>query len=679
MRKYNIIKRIFCITFIFAFILQVKSFGANLEDVIRNVEYTSEYTKWLNLSEEEQKQTIMPRMYEIESFDNTNYNARNVNLKSSLISSKLMISNKNNYDLRDYITIKVRDQGSTGQCWAISTNSAIESNIEKTTGKISPLFSSRYTEYATSRTFLDGVNSNSFNREAGGGGFAEIALGLYTSGRGPVLEDDMPFENNENKINFSKIENLKTQKQIKDYVRFPGIYKTYSNGRVIYMDASNNIYTENQVKEIRNKIKEHIIKYGGVVSQTYGVGGATGLARQYYNNTEQVMKSTAYFCNKPSVIADHQITIIGWDDDYDISNFNPNCRPTTKGAYIVLNSWGENFGENGVYYISYEDAFIERLILGIISTEDLDYDNIYQYDELGNNYVIAVSGEIYGANVFERNDSSKDELLTQISLSCLVDTKCDVYVNAEDGELNSTKLKKVASNLELKDGYHTINLEKPIKLTGDKFVIALKYITDKKGTSYMALEYPDKNYWATATAEKGQSYLSMDFENWEDMMELSGTTIIPQNSNLCIKAFTIEEENTQTDKFFRVANYKVDEEYIYNISPNTNFNEFTNNISTNMEYYVYDKENNILSDENIISTGMKLKVEDKFYKMVVKGDLNGDGKITITDVVKAKLHSVGIRILGDEVLKSADVNGDGKVSITDVVIINLASVNLREL
>lgn len=679
MRKPNIVKRIFYITFILIFILQIKSFGANIEDVIRNVEYTKEYIEWLNLPKEEQEKTIMPRMYEIETFNNTNYNARNRRLKSSLISSKLMISNSGSYDLREDINISVRDQGITGQCWAISTNSAIETNIEKTTAKTSPLFSARYTEYATSKTFLDKINPNSYNRELGAGGFAEIALGLYTSGRGPVLEDDLPFEDNEDKINFSEIENLETQKQIEEYVRFPGIYKTYLNGKVVYMDGANKTYTQDQVNEIRNQIKEHIMTYGAVVSQTYGVGGVTGLARQYYNNTEQVMKSTAYFCNKPSVMADHQITIIGWDDNYEVTNFNSNCRPTTPGAYIVLNSWGEGFGENGVYYISYEDCLIERSILGIKSTKDIDYDNIYQYDELGNNYVIAVSGDIYGANVFERNDTSKEELLTEISLSCLVDTKCDVYVNAEDGELNSTKLKKVKSNLELKNGYHTIKFEEPIELTGDKFVIALKYISDEFGASYIALEYPDTAYWATATAKRGQSYMSMELENWEDMMDLSTDTIVPPNSNLCIKAFTVEEEKVQTDKFFRVSNYKIDNEYIYNISPNTNFNEFTNNISTNMEYYIYDKEDNIVSDENIISTGMKLKVEDKFYKIAVKGDLNGDGKITITDLVKAKLHSVGIKLLEDEVLKSADVNGDGKVSITDIVIINLTTVNLKNL
>ncbi len=675
MKKYNGTKILFAFTFVFLLMLPIKSFGFYTEDVIEKVEYTSEYENWLKLPDEEKQNYVIPKRYEISTYDNTNYCTRSNALKSSLISSKLMISNYKNYDLRDCISIQVRNQENTGQCWAIATNSAIESNIEKITGQVSPLFSARYIEYATAKTFLDGKNPIAYNREVGDGGFTEIALGLYTSGNGPVLEDDLPFENNENKINLSDIQGLQVCKQIKDYERFPGIYKAYSNGKVIYEDASGNVYTSDEVKKIRDKIKEHIIKYGAVISQTYGVGGISGKARKYYNNSEQVMNSTAYFCNNPSAIADHQITIIGWDDNYNISNFNENYRPSTPGAYIVLNSWGENFGENGVYYISYEDYFIERDILGIIKTSDIEYDSIYQYDELGNNYVVSVSGDIYGANVFKREDTSKNEWLTEVSISSLADIKCEIYVNPNSGDLTSEKLKKVASNLDLKNGYHTIELETPIKLTGNEFVVVVKYISGENGRTYLALEYPDDYYWSTATAEKGQSYLSVDLDNWDDVIELAETTKIPSKANISIKAFT--KYNLKQDPIFEVKNYKIDDEYIYNVSPKTNLSEFTNNITTNMEYYIYDKSENVISGEQIISTGMKLKNITDTYKIVVKGDLNGDGKISITDVVKAKLHTVNIQILKDEFLKAADVNEDGKVTITDLVIINLASVNLK--
>lgn len=677
MKKRNIAKNIFILAFAFVFILQIKSLGFYTENVIQEAEYTEEYRKWLNLSEEEKQNTVTPRKYEIRVSDNTNYYAIRKNFRAQLAPSRLSNSNYRRYDLREHINVQVKDQQSTGQCWVISTNSAIESNIEKITSETSPLFSARYAEYATAKTFLDGINENPYNREAGGGGFTEIALGLYTSGRGPVLEEDMPFENNENRISISNIQNLETQKQIKEYVRFPSIYKTYSNGKVTYKDASNNIYTQIQVEAIRNKIKEHIINYGAVTSQTYGVGGISANARKYYNNPSNVLSSTAYFCDNSFEMAEHQITIIGWDDDYEISNFNENHRPSSPGAYIVLNSWGEDFGENGVYYISYEDCFIERDVLGIISTVDLDYDNIYQHDELGNNEVLAMRGDSYGANVFEREDTSKSEWLTEISISNLVDTKCEIYVNSKNGELTSKNLKKVESNIEFKNGYHTIKLKNPIELTGNKFVVAVKYIADETKNSHIGLESPDKNYWATANAKLGQSYVSVDLDNWDDIVELASTTVIPENSNLCIKAFT--KEKTEDLKFFRVNNYDMDAEYIYNISPGTNLYELSNNISTNMEYYIYDKAGNTIQDNQVLSTGMILENELGNYKIVVKGDLTGTGKVTITDVVKIKLHTSKIKFLKNEFLKAADVNGDNKVTITDLVIINLASVGIRKI
>ena len=677
MKKSSVTKIVFVIFITLVLLIGTKTLAFYTEDVIENINYTDEYEKWLNLSDEEKQNYIMPRKYAISVYDDANYYSRISTLRSSLISSKLMISNYDSYDLRDDIKITVRNQEGTGQCWAFSINSILESNIEKITGKDSPLYSARYTEYATSKTFLDGKNNDSFNREVGDGGFAEIALGLYTSGKGPVLEEDFPFENNSNKINLSDIKGLESQKQVKEYVRFPGIYKTYNNGNVIYKDSLNNNYTSNEVKQIRDKIKKHIINYGGVVSQTYGVGGVTQSASKYYNNPSKVMKSTAYFCNNSSLIADHQITIIGWDDNYAVTNFNEEYRPSTPGAYIVLNSWGENFGDNGVYYISYEDCFIEKDILGIVNTTDISYDNIYQYDELGNNYIISAKNDIYGANVFERKQREQKEWLTQVSVSSLVDITCDVYVNPSSGELNPKKLEKVASNVEIKNGYYTLDLEKSIKLTGDKFAVIVKYISDESGKSYLGLEYPDGYYWNTATAEKGQSYISIDSENWDDIMELSSSTVIPAKSNLCIKAFT-EYKNDELN-YFEINNFTVDDEYIYGISPKTKLNELTNNIYTNMEYYVYNSNNEIAKQDDFVATGMKIQNSEKTYKVVVLGDLNGDGKITITDVVKERLHVSNISSLKDEFLKAADVNNDKKVTITDLVIINLASLNIRKI
>ena len=52
-------------------------------------------------------------------------------------------------------------------------------------------------------------------------------------------------------------------------------------------------------------------------------------------------------------------------------------------AHLFANSWGENFGENGVFYVSYYDSNIGTHNV-VYRIEDVDnYDNIYQSDLCG--------------------------------------------------------------------------------------------------------------------------------------------------------------------------------------------------------------------------------------------------------------------------------------------------------
>ncbi|MBQ8965722.1 MAG: hypothetical protein IJ063_16255 [Ruminococcus sp.] len=50
----------------------------------------------------------------------------------------------------------------------------------------------------------------------------------------------------------------------------------------------------------------------------------------------------------------------------------------------------------------------------------------------------------------------------------------------------------------------------------------------------------------------------------------------------------------------------------------------------------------------------------------VKGDINGDGEINVTDVVLAAAHVKSIRALEGDWLARADINGDGDVNVTDL-------------
>ena len=61
------------------------------------------------------------------------------------------------------------------------------------------------------------------------------------------------------------------------------------------------------------------------------------------------------------------------------------------------------------------------------------------------------------------------------------------------------------------------------------------------------------------------------------------------------------------------------------------------------------------------------KVESFAMKVVVYGDVNGDGNIYATDYVKIKNHIMGKSTLKGAYAKAADVNKDGKIYATDYV------------
>ena len=82
-------------------------------------------------------------------------------------------------------------------------------------------------------------------------------------------------------------------------------------------------------------------------------------------------------------------------------------------------------------------------------------------------------------------------------------------------------------------------------------------------------------------------------------------------------------------------------------------------------YTVYSGGSQIAS--GIVGTGMTASSGAATVTIVVTGDVNGDGKITITDVVKLQSNVAGASSLSGAYAAAADINGDGRVTITDVV------------
>ena len=68
----------------------------------------------------------------------------------------------------------------------------------------------------------------------------------------------------------------------------------------------------------------------------------------------------------------HAVTIIGWDDHFPKENFLEGHLPPGDGAWICRNSWGENWGMDGYFYLSYYDMNITLVeSFEFLTTEEL--------------------------------------------------------------------------------------------------------------------------------------------------------------------------------------------------------------------------------------------------------------------------------------------------------------------
>lgn len=528
---------------------------------------SEDFKNWDKLSEEEKDNVIMPMATSTNIDEKDKNNANSFLFGVQNFFAKASIPTK--YSLTEDINVPVKHQGTTGECWAFSMTSVLESYLALSEQKaVIPRYSARHMDYATSETFLDGKNPIGYSREVGTGGNSTIALGYLTNGTGAVLEEDMPFEDNEDKIKLSEIQDKEAVIRVTDAKVFPNINKYIDlEGNVTYRDDSYKEYTDEEVTLIRNEIKQYIMKYGALAATTVGNN------RNYYSNPEDPMHSAAYFCDNNFYSIDHAITIVGWDDNYSVDNFNPENKPKNPGAYICLNSYGTESFADGYTYVSYDDVNIEKNLTGIMGAEDISEDqNIYQNDFYGATVYLNVNpqGPIGIANVFTK-EGNEDEYIEQVQIAASGNVTAEVYVNPSDSSLDSAKLQKVDVDSSTLDAtYNTLKLKNPVKITGDKFAVMVKLTATEQFKIGIECNYADSKLTTSPTmfdnvsANAGESYISLNsLQSWEDFTDFKVDENTFEESNLCVKAITTKEASSEPEE------------------PNTNTNTNNNNDNTN--------------------------------------------------------------------------------------------------
>ena len=135
------------------------------------------------------------------------------------------------------------------------------------------------------------------------------------------------------------------------------------------------------------------------------------------------------------------------------------------------------------------------------------------------------------------------------------------------------------------------------------------------------------------------------------------------------KDMGMEETYTITDEYINVDELEVDENgYVSKYELGTTYQDIQDNITTSGSVKFIDDSEKELSLSDIIRTGSKIIIntgtEEKEYTLVVYGDVNGDGEISIFDINEAIKYKDPNK-KNDCYKEAADVVKDGKIDIFD--------------
>jgi len=477
-------------TFLVLFILSLAHAGEGLQMAPRNPQF-QKYMEALNrgevklFSEDGHPLGYVPGPFDRSHLNRSRFDAQNAaqgDLREAVGAPPAT------YDLRTLGRVTpVGDQGWCGSCWAFGVYSGLESWLKKQ-GQTWDLAEADMNDY------------HGFDIPSCEGGDDNMATAYLARWSGPVMETDYPYPYG------WTAPGVPVVKYLKDVRWIP---------RSGALD--------------NDEIKNAVISTGAVTVSFWYTSSAwnAGTNSYYYSGAEEG--------------TNHCVAIVGWDDNYAKSKFA--TTPPGNGAFIIKNSWGTGWGDNGYFYMSYYDQNLGYATSYYNAVATSTFRRNYQYDPLGlDNSVGCGSDTLWAANIFVASSSApRIKAVSTYALTDKVAYTLEIRKNVPADQPRGGTLVLTKTGTIAKAGYHTITLTTPATVTaGKRFSVVLKLKTPGYNWPLPA-EFMFYGYTSAASSTPGQSFVSCDGNDWTSGI-LGGDLyyLFPGYfPNACIKAFGI--------------------------------------------------------------------------------------------------------------------------------------------
>ena len=286
----------------------------------------------------------------------------------------------------------------------------------------------------------------------------------------------------------------------------------------------------------------------------------------------------AQYANE-KVNADHGVTIVGWDDNFAADNWPEDRRPSGDGVWIAKNSWGENWGNDGYFLLSYYD----KTICSICTFEyDISADN-QQMDHLSilgydNMPALSISSTlfdtpVYAANIFKTKEDCVLQCVSAMTGDMDTTVTVSLYLLDEDAkEPTDGRLLRSTTETFKFAGYHKMDLNDNLLIPKDARIgiVILESVPVENGIKYALVntgnynkrgvvtynKYHEedgnpKNFYAKGIVNPGESFVcdeSGKWTDWTDAIKVIGKMGYNVNmafDNLPIKAYTYPKEQVE--------------------------------------------------------------------------------------------------------------------------------------